>query len=374
MNPSPVLMSGAVAEDVVQAPAVPLRIIIVAPTLAILGGQGIQARSLMQALGRDGFAVELVPVNPRFPRGLGWLRRVPVLRTLLNQLLYVASLRRLRHADVVHVFSASYWSFLLAPVPALLAARLFGVSSVLNYHSGEAADHLRWGRRVHPWLKLADAIVVPSVYLQQVFASHGYQTMVICNIVDTSAFHWRERSALRPRLLSNRNLEAHYAVDNTLQAFALLRRQWPLARLTIAGYGSQEAALRRWVQTRQLEGVEFVGRIEPEAMPALYEAADIYVNSSLVDNQPVSILEAFAAGLPVVSTATGDIGAMIDHQRSGVLVAVRSPQAMADAIAALLQVPGAGSALAATARSEVERYTWPAVSQAWAGLYARMSA
>jgi len=94
----------------------------------------------------------------------------------------------------------------------------------------------------------------------------------------------------------------------------------------------------------------------------------------VVDNQPISILEAFAAGLPVVSTATGDIGAMIDHQRTGMLVPAETPAAMAAAINILLQTEGAGAVLAANARKEVNRYTWPAVCKAWTALYTRASA
>jgi glycosyltransferase involved in cell wall biosynthesis len=352
-----------------------LSIVLVAPTLDILGGQGIQARSLLQALAQEGFAASLLPVNPRFPRGLGWLRRIPILRTLLNQLLYVASLSRLRHADVVHVFSASYWSFLLAPLPAMLAARLFGVHCILNYHSGEAADHLgKWGLLVHPWLALADEIVVPSVYLHRVFAAHGYKSRVIPNMIDTSAFGFRVRDPLRPLLLSNRNLESHYRVGNTLQAFALLRAQYPQAQLTVAGYGSEAAKLQAWVQEQGVEGVTFLGRVEPEAMPQLYAEADIYLNSSVIDNQPISILEAFAAGLPVISTATGDIGAMIVHRHTGILVPPDAPAAMTAAITALLLADGEATTLAANARKEVERYTWPAVCKAWTALYTRASA
>ncbi len=179
------------------------RIAIVAPSLDILGGQGIQARDLADALERDGFDVLFLAINPRFLRGLRWLRRVPILRTLLNQFLYAFTLPRLRRADVVHVFSASYWSFLISPVPAILAARSLGKRIILNYHSGEADDHLaRWGVRVHPFLRLVDAIVVPSVYLQHVFRTHGYEARVVRNIIDLSTFEFRVRDPLQPKLLS----------------------------------------------------------------------------------------------------------------------------------------------------------------------------
>lgn len=349
-----------------------LRIGLVAPSLDILGGQGVQARGLADALSRDGIQVRFVAINPRFPLGLRWVRRIPVLRTVLNQILYLPTLLVLRQVDVVHVFSASYWSFLLAQVPAIVMARLFRKRIILNYHSGEAQDHLsNWGRRVHPWLRRVDHIVVPSRYLQKVFAQHGYDTQVIRNMVDTSAFRFRERRPLRPRLLSTRNLEPLYAVMNTLRAFVIVQQSWPDASLTIAGYGSQEQELRDWVRHNRISGVSFAGRVEPAAMPALYDRSDVFLNSSLIDNQPISILEAFAAGLPVVSTPVGDIPAMLQDGAAGCLVSRQDPEAMAIAINALLENPHEASAMALRARAEVDRYTWRNLRNEWHEVFTR---
>src|SRR5262245_3876244 len=128
------------------------RIAMIAASLDILGGQGVQAKSLLEHLRNEGYEIIFLPINPRFPKGLQWLRRFPYVRTVLNQMLYIPSLLKLRSADVVHIFSASYWSFLLGPMPAILAARFFGKKGLLNYHSGYAEDHLsKWGGRVHPW-------------------------------------------------------------------------------------------------------------------------------------------------------------------------------------------------------------------------------
>jgi glycosyltransferase involved in cell wall biosynthesis len=347
------------------------RVALVAASLEILGGQGIQAAALAEGLRRDGAGVALIPINPPFPPGLRWLRRVPYARTLLNQVLYLPSLARLRRYDVAHVFSASYWSFLLAPLPAILVARLFGRRVVLHYHSGEAPDHLeRWGVLVHPWLRLADAIVVPSEYLRGTFERHGHAARVIPNVVDTERFRYRERRPLRPRLLSVRNLEPHYRVDNTLRAFAILRDRHPDATLTVAGYGGEEARLRRLARALGERGIRFAGRVEPEGMAALYDGEDVFVNSSVVDNQPVSVLEAFAAGLPVVSTPTGDIAAMVRDGETGTLVPPDDPEALARAVAGLLGSPERARLMASRARQAVEAYAWPGVRQAWASVYA----
>lgn len=348
------------------------RLAVVVASLDILGGQGVQARSLIEHLRQDGYHVDLVPINPPFPRPLQWLRKIPYLRTAINQLIYLPSLRKLRHVDIVHVFSASYWSFLLAPVPAMLAARMLGKHVVLNYHSGEADDHLaHWGRRVHPWLRLAHQIVVPSAYLQRVFARYGYPTQVVNNVVDTSSFQFRERLPLRPRLLSTRNLEAHYRVDVSVRALAMLRERFPDATLWIAGIGSEERRLRRMAERLAPNSVYFLGRVEPQAMPGLYEQADIFVNASEVDNQPLSVLEAFAAGAPVISTPTGDIASMVRDGETGRLIPPDDPQAMADAVANLLENPERARDLARRARREVERYAWPQVRAGWDAVYAR---
>ena len=370
------MSSLALTPDVLPRTAAPharlgTSVVLVAASLDILGGHGVEATLLQEALSTEGYDVSLLPINPRFPRALTPVRQVPYLRTALNQALYLRSLAALREADVVHVFSASYWSFLLGPVPAMLAARGLGKRLVLHYHSGEAEDHLaHWGPLGHPWLRLAHAIVVPSEYRRAGFARHGHAARVIPNVVDLDRFRWRERPVLQPRLLSTRSLEAHYGVDNTLAAFARLRNRYPQATLTLAGCGSQDAFLRRRAGELGLRGVSFVGRVEPADMPRLCDAHDVFVNSSLVDNQPVSILEAFASGLPVVTTPTGAIAEMVRQRETGVLVPPRDPQAMADAVAELLGEPELAGRLARRARQEAAAYTWPRVRAAWGEVYA----
>lgn len=343
---------------------------IIAASLDILGGQGVQARSLIEAMRADGNRVTFLPINPRFPRPLAGLRKYSGIRTIVNQALYLPSLARLATVDVAHVFSASYASFLLAPMPAMVAARALHKRVILHYHSGEADDHLaNWGALVHPWLKLADQIVVPSEYLRGVFAKYGYDVRVVPNVIDLSDFSYRERRPLRPRLLSARNLEPHYRVDVIIEAFARLKRHVPDATLTIAGYGSQESRLRSLAASSRVDGIEFVGRVDPPFMPRLYDRADIFLNASVVDNQPVSILEAFASGLPVISTPTGDIGSLVKDGLTGTLVPCFDPDAMVAAIMRMLAAPEDALACARRAYASTTQYTWPAVREAWAEIY-----
>jgi glycosyltransferase involved in cell wall biosynthesis len=351
------------------------RVALVAASTDLLGGHAVQALTLAEALGADGWPVTLVPINPRFPPGLRWLRRVRGARTVVNQLLYARELAALARADVVHLFTAAYWSFLLVTLPVLAAARCLGRPVILNYHSGEAGDHLaRFGPLVHPWLRCADALVVPSAYLARVFAGHGHTARVVPNAVPVERFRYRVRAPLEPRLLCNRNFEAHYRVEDVIRAHARIWQHRPDAQLTLAGTGSERERLRRLAAARAPGSVRFVGRVEPAAMPALYDANDLFLNASVVDNQPLSVLEAFAAGLPVVTTPTGDLATMAQGGRTALLVGERDPLALADAVLALLADPARAAAQAERARVAAGRHAWPAVRDAWADVYREVAA
>src|SRR6476620_9404994 len=143
------------------------RVLIVAPSLAILGGQAVQAKRLLDQLAKEeAIEVSFLAINPRLPSFLSLLQRIKFVRTVVTSFAYLATLLlRIRRYDIIHIFSASYFSFVLAPTPALLISRLFGKKLVLNYHSGEALDHLtRWPSAIRT-IRIADEVVVPSEYL-----------------------------------------------------------------------------------------------------------------------------------------------------------------------------------------------------------------
>jgi glycosyltransferase involved in cell wall biosynthesis len=313
-----------------------------------------------------------LPVNPRLRGPFGRLQEVRYVRTAVTTAAYVGSLlRSLPRCDVLHAFSASYWSFLLAPALAMVVGRMLGKRVVLNYHSGEAEDHLRrWGWHAIPLMRLAHAIVVPSGYLREVFAQFGLTAEPIANFVDVEHITFRLRGNVQPRFLSNRNLEAMYNVACTLNAFAIIQREVPHAALTIVGSGTEEAALKALADELSLQHVRFVGSVLPETMNAYYDEADVYLNASDVDNMPLSILEAQAAGLPVVSTRAGGIPFVVRHGETGLLVSRGDARALAVEALRLVRDSELAGRLSAAGRKDVlARYTWNVVQTEWEQLY-----
>ena len=357
----------------------PLRVAVVVASLRILGGQAVQARRMLDGWQHDpDVDAWLVPINPVPAKPFDRLLRVKYLRTVVTQLSYWPLLvRELRRADLVHVFSASYSSFPLAPLPAILIGRLLGKPVLLNYHSGEAFDHLRRSWLARTTLRrYVNLNVVPSPFLQAILSRFGIQATVVSNTVDCREFRYRVRDLRRRplRLIYTRNFEPLYNVGCTLRAFALVQARFPGTSLTLVGSGSQESGLKRLVADLGLQHVTFTGRVAPEHIAACYDAADLYVQTPSVDNMPLSILEAFACGLPVVSTDVGGVSTILNGGVHGLLAPDNDAESVAARIIELIEQPDRARRLAAAGHDSCARYEWRRVREAWLAAYRHLAA
>jgi glycosyltransferase involved in cell wall biosynthesis len=344
---------------------------IVAASLRILGGQAVQAQRLLDGWTSDpDVEAWLVPINPVPPPPFDRLLQIKFVRTVATQVWYWPLLvRELRRADIVHVFSASYLSFLLAPLPAILVAKLLGKAVVVNYRSGEAPDHLRRSWIARTALRCVDLNVVPSRFLREVFASFGIPAQVVANTVDLDRFTYRERRPLTPRLISTRNFQPLYNVACTLRAFARVQARYPDASLTLVGDGSQGAMLQALASGLQLRNVAFVGVVPPTEISRHYAEADIYLQTPAIDNMPGSVVEAFASGLPVVATDVGGVPAILTDHVHGLLAPDNDDAAIAARVIEVLENQDEARQRAAAARQTCEAYRWPVVREGWLAVY-----
>jgi L-malate glycosyltransferase len=353
-----------------------IRVGIVVASLDILGGQAIAALRLLERLSQTShICAELIPINPRLPRAFRWLQRIKYIRTLVTFIYYVVTLLvKVPRFDVLHIFSASNFSFLLAPAPATLIGKLYGKPVILNYHSGEAEQHLNnWRRTSLPVLQLADRVIVPSEFLVKVFAKFSVEAASISNTVEFSTFKFHRHRPLRPVILANRNFENHYNVACVLRTFAVIGQQIPQAQLLVAGDGSQRQMLHALAAELKLKNIQFLGAIPPGNMPGLYDRADIYLNASDVDNMPLSILEAFASGLAVVTTDAGGIPYVVKDNHNGLVVERGNSEALAHCVFRLLENRNLAERLIAQARNDCRKYSWEAVGYEWISLYQELA-
>ncbi len=348
-----------------------LKVAIVAPSLRYVGGQAVQADLLLRLWKNDPeVEVTFIAVDPQLPRPLSWAEGVPGLRTVLREPIYFWHLwSGLKDVDVAHIFSASYWSFLLAPAPAWFFARLRGKKSIINYRSGEARDHLRRFRSAKFVLSRVSGIVVPSGYLVDVFREFRLDAYIIPNLVDLSQFRYRERNPMRPHLVCTRGFHEYYAIDKVVEAFGEVKKVFPDARLDLVGGGALEGKVRELVAERNIADVHFKGVASREEIGKCYDDADIFINASWLDNMPVSVIEAFGAGTPVVSTSPESMPYLVENGRTGLLSPVGNERALADNVIRLLREPGLAVEIAKNAHEESRKFTWQSVRGQWVKIY-----
>jgi glycosyltransferase involved in cell wall biosynthesis len=274
-----------------------------------------------------------------------------------------------KDADIVHVFSASYWSFLLSPAVAYAVAGMRKKKILINYHSGEAQDHLRRSRLARWILRRAAAVVVPSGYLVDVFRQFGIEAKAVPNIVNLDQFSYKRREEFAPNFVCTRGFHPYYGIDDVLRAFAEIQRNCSAAQLCLVGAGETETEMRRLAMELRLRNVEFAGIVSRGEIGQYYRRADFFLNASVVDNMPVSILEAFASGTPVITTAAGGIPYIVEHKRTGLLSAPTDWKALAENALRLLRERELAQRISANAYQESKRYRWENVRPQWLEAY-----
>lgn len=352
-----------------------LRIAIVGPLPPPSGGMANQCRQLVQLLRNEGLAVELVQTNASYKPS--WVGAVPVLRAFFRLIPYLLALwHASARNQLFHVFANSGWAWHLFAAPAVAMAHLRGIPVIVNYRGGNADPFLASAPAyVTRMLRGVSAVVTPSGFLRDVFAKYSIPATIISNIIDLTRFKRRETGfgGHAPHLIVARNFEPIYDIPTAIRAFSSVCKRFPDARLTLAGTGPEREACEQLATELGIrERIHFAGRIDNDRIPELYAEADIAINPSTVDNMPISILEAYASGVPVVTTDVGGIPYIAEHEKTALLVPARNPDVMADAIMRLLNTPSLAKTLVTNGLQEAETYAWPVVRENWTGLYRQL--
>jgi len=341
------------------------------------GGVTTQVETLSRCLRGDGVEVRPVDTNVQPLRRLGRLGRwlLP-----LGQLVVVPwrLWRASRGADLIHVHLASYWGFYLPMMAISLVRPLRRLPVVASYHGGMAEQFVAaHRRRVQALLRPIDALLTSAQAIAAAFEPLGLQPILMPNVVDLAQFSPRSggphnlTAQPAPLLLWIKRFDSVSNPTLMVRAYALVRQLATDARLLMIGDGPRRAE----VETLAAElnaPVEFAGRVSFEALQAAYAAADLFVSSSAVDNQPNTLLEASALGLPIVATAVGGVPETVHDGVDALLTPPDDPAALAQSILRLLREPGLAERLSQAAIVNAQRFTWPAVRPQMAVVYGRV--
>jgi glycosyltransferase involved in cell wall biosynthesis len=310
---------------------------------------------------------------------------------------------RARHAyDLAHVDVYSGKAFLWAEAVCRLL-RLSGKPYVVTLRGGDLARFARQrSRRTAKLLRGAAAVTTPSRFLFEHLGCIGpavhRSTLpatssrlrrplgsaaepigratachLIPNPVDVGAYRFRPRCEVEPRLVWLRAFHRIYQPELAVAVLSALVREFPDVRLAMIGPDKGDGSLARTRRAVERCGlsrrVEFLGAAAKSSLPVLLDRGDIFLNTSRIDNTPVSVLEAMAGGLCIVSTSAGGMAYLLRHEWDALLTPPDRPPEMAAAVRRLLHEPALAGQLSQNARRNVEPYDWPAVLPLWERLF-----
>lgn len=246
-------------------------------------------------------------------------------------------------------------------------ARVFKLKYIPILHGGNLPHRLDTSPKMARMLfKQSYKNVAPSNYLKTEFEKRGFETMLIPNILEIENYSYKERTTLQPNLLWVRAFKHLYNPKLAVEVLRFVKEKYPNARLCMVGPEKDDS----YEITKQLiadynlqDDIELTGVLPKEEWHKKAEDYDIFINTTNFDNTPVSIMEAMALGLPVVSTNVGGLPYLLDTNIDGILVERENAKAMGEIIINLLEDNNQN--LAKNARKKVESFSWLNVKDKW---------
>jgi len=286
---------------------------------------------------------------------------------LLDMLWSVVKNRKVAFVLIDTYSTSAFWyAFLTSQL-----CRVLKLSYIPLLHGGDLPQRLEKNPKLCQMV-FGNAFqnVAPSLYLLEAFQKQGFLNLrCIPNVLQMANYPFNERTSLQPKLLWVRAFATIYNPTMAIDAFGQIKARYPEATLCMVGPdkdGSLETT-RRYAQSLNLD-VTFTGALAKSEWIALASEYDIFINTTHFDNTPVSVMEAMALGLPVVSTNVGGIPYLLTDTQDALLVNDNDASGMAYKVDYLLQHPEAVVALTTTARQKAELLDWGVVKAQWKGL------
>jgi glycosyltransferase involved in cell wall biosynthesis len=249
-----------------------------------------------------------------------------------------------------------------------LFARVLRKPYIVVLHGGNLPNRLSTSHaKLNSILLCAKRVVSPSRYLADTFAGQVLVD-VIPNALSVQDYQYKLRSPAAPNFLYLRAFHKNYDPITAIKAFAIVQGKYPKAHLSMLGPdldGTFAQCISLVDRLKLRPQVALSGRIPKSEIPKLSEKHDIFINSTSVDNTPVSVVEAMAMGMCIVATTVGGLPFLLSDGETALLVDPGDEQKMAAAMMRLIEEPILAGKLSENARHNAEQMDWSRVVPKW---------
>lgn len=214
-------------------------------------------------------------------------------------------------------------------------------------------------------------LVAPSNYLYNNFIEASFEkTIVVPNYIDIVNYPFKQRVNPSPKILWVRSFHKTYNPNLAVDILVLFKKHHPTAELCMVGPdkdGSMESFKMYAEQNGVLDCIRVMGKLEKRDWIALSADYDIFLNTTDFDNTPVSVMEAMALGMLVVTTNAGGVPAIIEDNKEGFIFPCKDAISGASALKAIME-PTKAMQLSLNARQRASAWDWQVVRMQWNGL------
>lgn len=284
---------------------------------------------------------------------------------ILDMVLLV--LKNGRSTDYVLIDTYSTINFYYALIISQIS-RVLKIKYIPILHGGNLEQRLKHNPKMSRMIfGNAYRLVSPSNFLKERFKSYGYENVeYIQNTIEIEDFVFYRRDISVIKLFWLRSFTSIYNPTSAVLVLEELINRGQNAELVMVGPeidGSMKVAKQLAIDKNL--NVKFTGKLSKNEWIKLSENYNIFINTTNFDNMPVSVIEAMALGLPIVSTNVGGLPFLISHNEDGLLVPPNDVNAMVDAIIELKEDISLKDKLVVNARKKIEKFDWDEVRVKW---------
>ena len=281
-----------------------------------------------------------------------------------------------RKNSIVLIATYSGAAFYFANACALVC-RVCKIAYIPCLHGGNLPDRIKQSPKLSSfYFGNSYTNVAVSGYLKHSMDANGWQCVEIPNNIPIENYPYKHRHSISPTLFWVRSFHKSYNPQLAIKLLHRLRKKYPAATLKMIGPDKNDNSLekcKKVVKELSLEKwVSFEGLLSQKEWIEQSANSDIFINTTNFDNLPVSVIEAMALGMVIISTNVGGVPYLLEDGKTGLMVPGNDQDAFVEAIDRVLSDPQCAASLSEAAHLKAQQFDWKNVKALWKSLFDRI--